>query len=119
MSSLDVLAKQTAIWLSERSPDWTIAVPNASTLSEWAKHFDIPENEAVRYWIHMALRFEFNPSLFNLKEAGHRIRGLRDKHNRRVLTGEFMGKIEVVKLYPGKALTPEEIFNDYEKARKE
>ena len=37
---------------------------------------------------------------------------------RRVLTGEFTGKIETVKLYP-KALTPEETSNDYEKARKE
>ena len=31
---------------------------------------------------------------------------------RRALTGEFTGKIETVKLYPGKALTPEEISND-------
>ena len=29
------------------------------------------------------------------------------------LAGEFTGKIETVKLYPGKALTPDEIFNDY------
>ena len=29
------------------------------------------------------------------------------------LAGEFTGKIETVKLYPGKALTPEEISNDY------
>ena len=31
---------------------------------------------------------------------------------------EFTGKIETVKLYPGKALTPEEISNDYEEARR-
>src|SRR3990170_4415058 len=36
----------------------------------------------------------------------------------RALAGEFTGKIETVKLYPGKALTPEEISNDYEEARR-
>src|SRR3990170_1876098 len=34
---------------------------------------------------------------------------------RRALAGEFTGKIEMVKLYPG--LTPEEISNDYKEAR--
>ena len=34
------------------------------------------------------------------------------------LAEEFTGKIETVKLYPGKALTPEEISNDYEESRR-
>ena len=34
------------------------------------------------------------------------------------LAGEFTGKIETVKLYLGKALTPEEISNDYEEIRR-
>jgi len=34
---------------------------------------------------------------------------------RRALAGEFTGKIEMVKLYPG--LTPEEISNDYGRAK--